>query len=66
MLSRFLKLDCDFLAPSFQYHSPSRNEDWFGYGWYWAEVLGGRLGYVVSVNSSEVRLSGSCCGKEDE
>ena len=31
ILRRFWKLDCDFFSPSFQYHSPSRNNNWFGY-----------------------------------
>jgi len=31
ILRRFWKLNCDFFSPSFQYHSPSKNEDWLGY-----------------------------------
>jgi len=33
ILRRCWKLDCDFLSPSFQYHSLSKNKDSFGYGW---------------------------------
>jgi len=31
ILRRFWKLNCNFFSPSFQYHSPSKNEDWLEY-----------------------------------